>query len=809
MKSDSPRRKTMQLGTQRLIRLLILVTFSASFCGSLLRPVPTLGDEEVASEAQTASSADIEYFEKKVRPLLATHCYSCHSKDAKTIHGGLRLDTATALFEGGDSGAAVVPGKPDESLFISAIQHDADADIQMPPKGKLPDDVIAELTNWVSRGAPFPKVDDGESRKTEIDFAAARQFWSFRTAERRAVPATQNSQWPKRPVDHFLLAKIEEHGLQPSPQADRATLLRRLSFDLTGLPPTPEEIETFVNDTEPGAYEKQVERLLRSPHFGERWARMWLDLARYTDKTASWLYSTGEAHLYRDWVVQAMNEDMPYDAFIHRQLATDLMSETGPDDIPALGFLGLSPNYWKELKLPTEIINVIVADEWEERVDAVSRTFLGLTVACARCHDHKFDPITTEDYYAMAGVFASSRLLERPVINDDLYAPVRQAREEVAKLEKQVVDLKKKKPQPADDIAGLEAKVAELKKTPHYESPMAAAVVEESLFVERQGKTAQDGTKLVYKPGPRDLNLFIRGNPNRLGDVVPRRFVQVLSADNSAPFSSADSGRLELARAITGESRALVARVIVNRIWAAHFGQGLVPTPSNFGQSGERPSHPELLDDLTARFVENGWSLKELHREIVLSAAYQQSSRDTEKQVADDPDNVWLSRMNRRRLDVEAWRDSMLSATGRLDLNLGGPSAPLTDAANVRRTLYGTIHRREMSTMLLMHDFPDPTAHSPKRITTTTTLQGLYALNGPMLLDNAAALSERLAREFPEDDPARITRAYQLLFNREPTARESEIALGFLAETAGDARATAWIQYSHVLLASNEFLFVD
>jgi hypothetical protein len=570
------------------------------------------------------------------------------------------------------------------------------------------------------------------------------------------------------------LAKMEQNNLQPSAAADRKTLLRRLSFNLTGLPPTPAELDEFVNDDSNQAYAKQVERLLQSPHFGERWGRLWLDFARYTDTTASWLYSTGQAHLYRDWVVQAFNDDMPYDDFVRRQLATDLMPGTGADDIAALGFLGLSPNYWKELKLPAEIIKVIVADEWEERVDVVSRTFLGLTVACARCHDHKFDPVSTEDYYALAGVFASCRISERPTIDERLFEPVKAARADVAKLEKELAALRKKKPVPEEQVKETLGKISKLKSaTPNYDTPMASALIEESLFVERAGTRADEGTRLDYRSEPRDLNVFIRGNPNRLGKVVPRRFLQVLSPSDPPRFTDG-SGRLELAESIVGPAAPLTARVIVNRMWAAHFGQGLVATPSNFGQLGEQPTHPKLLDDLAARFIANGWSLKTLHREIVMSAAYRQASSSL---PSSDPENKFLARMNRRRLDVEPWRDAILQVSGQLDLTAGGSSVALDDPNNVRRTIYSTIHRREMSTMLLTHDFPDPTSHSPQRVSTTTSLQGLYALNGPLLEKQASALAARLAARFPENDGNRIALAYSLLYCRQPTPAELDLGL--------------------------------
>ena len=787
------------------MRAAVAILYSSLvLCGGALAASADDGQHAV-------SPRDIEFFEKKVRPVFAARCYSCHSRKAETVQGGLKVDSLGALLAGGDSGPAIVPGKPEESLLIAVIRFDSNADFQMPPKGKLPDREIAALAEWVRRGAPFPGATDRSPRqKDTIDFAQGRRFWSFAPVEQHSLPAIVQSGWPRQKIDHFVLAAMERADLSPSPEADRATLLRRLTFDLTGLPPTPEEVATFVSDESSQAYEAVVDRLLRSLHFGERWARVWLDLARYTDRTASWLYSTGQAHLYRDWVIRAMNDDMPYDEFVHRQLATDFMPASGPEDVAALGFLGLSPNYWKELQLPSEIIKVIVADEWEERIDAVSRTFLGLTVACARCHDHKFDAITMRDYYALAGVFASCRIKERPTIDESLYAPVRMARGDVEKLDAKIKELKKKEPLPKDEIDELTKQIAAIRKnTPHYDTPMAPAVTEEALHVERKGETPQSGTKLVYLQEPQDLHLFIRGNPNRLGEVVPRRFLTVLSSSDQPPPFKMGSGRLELARAITTDAASLTARVLVNRIWLAHFGRGLVTTPSNFGQSSERPSHPKLLDDLAARFLASGWSMKQLHREIVLSATYRQSSRHDNSRSEIDPDNTWLSRMPRTRLSVEAWRDAMLSVSGELDKTIGGPSVSLTAATNTRRTIYGTIHRREMSTMLLTHDFPDPTAHSPTRVATTTTLQGLFALNGPMMLSRSEALAALLLEQKPESDRERISRAYQLLFAREPSEREIQLALDFIGQTAGQARTNAWTQYAHALLASNEFLFVN
>lgn len=762
----------------------------------------------VVPAKDTITVSDRLYFEKKIRPLLHKHCYECHSGEAKTIQGGLRLDTSFGIRAGGDSGPVLIPGKPEESLLVAAIQYE-DPDYQMPPRGRLADHEIAELISWIKRGAPFPKsAGDSQVARPTIDYTTGRSFWSFQPVQQHDLPNIQHDSWPRERSDWFVLSKMERVGLAPSPEPSREVLLRRLSFDLTGLPPTAEEVQTFLDDTSSNAYDRQVTRLLESPRFGERWARHWLDLVRYTDQTASWLNSTGQAHLYRDWVVKALNEDMPYDEFVRRQLATDMLKSTGPADYPALGLLGLSPTYWKELKLPSEIIKVIVADEWEERVDVVSRTFLGLTVACARCHDHKFDPISSEDYYALAGVFASTRFADKPIIDEATYAPVAAAKKQIVELNSQLAKLEKQKPAPQDQIQQLRQRVTELKQTPHFDTPLANGVTDASLFVERAGKTPQEGTKLVYQNTPRDLHLFIRGNPNRLGPIVPRRFLRVLANEDAAPYRLG-SGRLELANSITQDAASLTARVIVNRIWREHFGRGIVETPSNFGKLGTPPSHPHLLDDLAARFIANGWSMKWLHREIVRSATYRQSSAPRADQQQQDPDNRWLSRMNRRRLDVEAWRDAMLYVSGELDETMGGPSLQLESQNNRRRTLYATIHRREMSKTLQIHDFPDPTSHSPQRVPTTTPLQGLYLLNSPFVAARAQALAQSLSRAAPGQTAAQIQQAHLRLFARNAEPGEIELGVSFLGEHANDPTSVAWKQYAHALLGCNEFLFVD
>ena len=641
--------------------------------------------------------------------------------------------------------------------------------------------------------------------------------WSFKPFAKTEPGPVRDAAWARTRSDKFLLARMESAGIQPAAPADPRMLIRRLYFDLTGLPPTSAEVEAFVAECRsgssfvirPSSFSAAVDRLLASPQYGERWARYWLDLARYVDETASWLEKTSGAHLYRDWVVKAFNDDVPYDQFVMRQIATDQMN-LPPEDRAALGFLGLAPTYWKELQLPPELIKGTVADEWEEHVDTLSRTFLGLTLACARCHDHKSDPITAADYYGIAGVFASVRHAERPTMGDEFWLPVKKARESVAALEKQRDELKKKKPAPADltnQVSVIEKKITDLKTgTPHFTMTMATAVEDAALFVVAAGNNK--GTVLDFKAGQaRDLELMKRGDPNKLGDVVPRRFLSAFPARDGQPRRLATgSGRLELAQAIVQDAAPLTARVIVNRVWKQHFGRGIVDTPSEFGVAGDAPSHPELLDDLTARFVANGWSLKWLHREILLSAAWQQSSLapDSEKR---DPENKFFARMPRRRLDFEAWRDSVLTISGKLDRRLGGLSEPLTSEKNVRRTLYGTVNRHELEPMLRIHDFPDPAAHSAARTETATALQMLFSLNSPFLLAQADALAARLAKEAGESVNDRVTRAHTILYQRPPSAKELAMANRFLTTREKDPKA--WGEYAQAQLASNELVFVD
>jgi hypothetical protein len=777
-----------------------------------------------AGETPAVGAADLDFFEKKVRPILVQRCLECHGgADEKQKKGGLVLARRDSILAGGDSGPAATPGKPDESLLVEAIGYRGGLD--MPPTGKLPDAEIAVLTEWVQRGLPYAPVAATEAAKKTIDIAEGKKHWAFLPAVEQPLPVERNlfrsdgeernefRSTSSRRIDHFIRAKLAEKGLAPSPPADRRVLARRLAFDLLGLPPTADELASFAADQSPDACERLADRYLASPHHGERWGRHWLDLARYCDVGEQWREGEGQGWLYRDWVIAALNADMPYDDFVRKQLAADQLSGAQPTDNAALGFLGLSPTYWKELKLDHKVIKQVVAEEWEERIEALGATFLGLTVACARCHDHKFDPVSQRDYYALAGVLASIKLDDRPLLSPELAEPVKAARARVKELQTEVDKLAAKKDASDDDKRMLDdqrRQIDELRKTPHFDAPVAPGISDASIAVLPDG---EHRTKIEYKPGTaQDVAMQIRGNAASEGPLVPRRFLEVLASDREKTFQQG-SGRLELAEAIVSDSASLAARVIVNRVWEHHFGRGLVTTPSNFGIQGDRPSHPELLDDLTARFMVHGWSLKWLHREIVGSAAFRQGSQvhSPANPQSIDPDNVLLWRMVPRRLEVEAWRDAMFSATGELNEAVGGPPEDLDKAESRRRTVYGKVHRRELNDLQRLHDFPDPIAHSAIRIPTLTPLAQLFALNSPFMRERSAALAQRLIRDAPTEPAARIGWLTETLFQRQATAAEIAGGTQFIADSVQDgaSETEAWRQLCHVFLESNELLFVD
>ena len=723
------------------------------------------------------SPADLEFFEAKIRPVLATHCQECHG--ARKQEANLRLDSRAGLLAGGDSGPAARPGDPQHSLLIQAIHYSGD--VQMPPKGKLDQDSIAALSSWVQRGLPWPM--ETASPRPSGDVAKFmirpedRQFWSLQPVQEPALPEVSAESWPQTAVDHFILARLEEAKLHPSPPADQRTILRRITFDLTGLPPTAGEIEAFTGDQSPDAYERVVDRLLASPRYGERWARHWLDVARYGEDQAHTFQSRKypEGYRYRDWLIAAFNRDLPYDDFVTQQIAADLIEgEDKRDRLPALGFFACGPVYYGDKQ---------GMDQISDRIDTLSRGFLGLTVACARCHDHKFDPISTVDYYALAGVFASTEYVETPLVSP----------EEVAAAEKALTEKEKKD-----------------KVRPKY--PFVHAL--------------KDGE-------PKALRVHIRGSADNLGEEAPRRFMEVLCTSEPQPFQQG-SGRLELAASIASPDNPLTGRVIVNRLWQQHFGRGIVSTASNFGVLGERPTHPELLDFLTADLVRGNWELKRIQRRIVTSATYKQGSQlkirgstikveeqdsiamsvskpEAPKLASEsiDPENKLLWHFPRRRLEVEAWRDAMLAVTQRLDGTIGGPSDDLANPENRRRTLYGAISRHELNHLLRLFDFPDPNVTAEQRPTTTVPLQQLFVLNSEFLAASARSLSARVTALDAADDAVRVRQAFEIVFARPASEREVELAVKYLRDADSQEGLTRWERFCQTLLGSNEFLYVD
>jgi cytochrome c553 len=860
------------------------------------------------------TEAGIAFFEAKIRPVLAEHCYACHGE--KKDRGKLRLNSKEALLKGGESGPAIVPGKADASLLIKALRHQGE--IKMPEGGKLPEAVVKDFEKWVAMGVPDPRTGGAAPVAAGINWPAARKFWAFKAPQKPAVPKVNHPGWAKTPIDHFILAKMESAGLTPVAAASKRTLIRRATFDLTGLPPTPEEVEAFLRDESPDAFATVVNRLLASPHYGERWGRYWLDVARYAEDQAHTFAVTPNtnAYRYRDWVIAALNEDMPYDRFVKLQIAADLIEKDDAGrikNLPALGFFGLGAQYYKN----TDAAKA-AADELDDRVDTLTRGLLGLTVSCARCHDHKFDPIPQQDYYSLAGVFSSSKLANVALatrnqesrfndqqnrirkVDGDVKQFVRAERSAIA--EKQAGDIAKytmaswklqalKSKMSVSAMAKKEALhvdvfgrwVKYMQKSPKLpgfvdmqklagadeaQATKLAAGLEQAvkqaladrgkkpldknktdlldglfgekgvftptdselnakLPAEKKQRLAQlkgDLTKLqkddAAKPLPiahglaeagiADMKIFLRGNPAKLGPVAPRRFLQIVAGDDAPRFTHG-SGRLDLADAVASKSNPLTARVIVNRVWQYHFGRALVGTPSNFGSLGDRPTHPELLDWLATRFVESGWSLKTLHRDIMLSAVYQLSSDANEKNFSIDGDNRWLWRMNRRRLDIESWRDAMLVASGKLDEKLGGPTTNLAAAENVRRTVYAKISRHDLNYLLRLFDFPDANITSERRSETTVPQQQLFVLNSPFVIETAKALAARVQKE-ATSDTERVQRAFALAYGRPASTDESQLFVAFLqgkdAEPMAN-RLTRWERVAQILIGSNEFMYVD
>jgi mono/diheme cytochrome c family protein len=737
--------------------------------------------------APAVSGEDLQFFETRIRPVLADHCYKCHSREADKIRGGLMLDTREGMLHGGDTGPAIEPGKPEDSLIVDAIGY-KDADLQMPPKGeKLTDQQVADITEWIRRGAFDPRslVAKGSSPSYG---GVGKDHWSFLPVKKQAVPAVADTAWCVTPIDNFILARLEENSMKPNPPADKYTLIRRATFDLTGLPPTESEVQRYLVDDSPEAWTKVVDRLLASPHYGERWGRYWLDVARYADTKGDTPQREDPrypfAWTYRDYVIDAFNTDKPYDQFIMEQLAADRLlaaeirrdPSAQPDQRPlaALGFLTLGNRFENSTN---DIIN--------DRIDVTSKAFLGLTVSCARCHDHKFDPIPTADYYSLYNVFANSgEPKEEPWLH-----PVQKTPE--------LVDYLTRMQAAGQAKAGVALELRELPRSgiPVAERPAKRRELLKQLFQANKALVDLEFTPaapakadvLVDVPSPRDYPVLLRGEAQNKGPETTRHFLSILSPDPKHPTPFRDgSGRLDLARAIASPSNPMTARVLVNRVWQQHFGTGFVSTPDDLGNQSAPPTNPELLDYLAARFVGDGWSIKKLQRMIMLSSVYQEASTGRPQYAEIDPDNKMLWRYNVRQLDFEQMHDSILAIAGTIDLTMGGRPVPIgSEGFATRRAVYAFIDRRNPAEILTQFNFPNPSVPTGKRFLTQVPQQQLFLMNSPLVIETARKLTHR--PEFMEQttDELRVASLYISVFQRPPTPDEVRLCLSYIESNPG------------------------
>lgn len=792
----------------------------------------------VDARAAEPTKAQIDFFESKVRPVLADNCYKCHSAKAEKVKAGLLLDSREGVLKGGDSGPAIVPGNPDQSLLIKAIRY-SDPDLQMPPKGdKLSDQQVSDLVSWVKMGAPDPRLATDAQRNWKDPNA---KHWAWQPVKKPAVPFVSDASWCKTPVDNFIVAKLEEKGLKPNAAADKRSLIRRAYFDLIGLPPTPDEVDAFVNDTSSNAFEKVVDRLLAKPEYGERWGRHWLDTARYADTKGEIRQQREDrnypfAWTYRDYVIRSFNEDKPYNIFVAEQIAADKLttSSQNKSNLAALGFLTIGERFQG---MQQDIIN--------DRIDVVTKGFLGMTVTCARCHDHKFDPIPQKDYYSLHGIFASSREPEvEPVISSVANT------EEYRDYYNKRIDLQKKEQKLDAEFRTLRQNARKLGRRPDLEAVRTLQKEIKQNFTStaqlEMTHPAAPARAMVLEdmPKPKDSPVFIRGEADNRGEIAPRRFLAVLSGPNRPAFRSG-SGRLELAAAITSKNNPLTARVMINRIWMQHFGEGFVPTPDDFGTMSEPPSHPELLDYLANRFMDENWSIKKMHKLIMMSAVYQQSSANNPRYAQIDPNNRLLWRANIRKLEFEPLRDSLLAIGGTLDTTMYG--RPERDMDSHRRSVYLFIDRQNPADVLVNFDFANPDMTSGKRYQTIVPQQALFFMNSPLVVESAKKLVARKDFAALSTDEDRVSFLYATIYQRKPSPEEVQLGLEFVSQeptkervaasapaamfngrkgqrpnamrqgqmkrlgqgTPSRAPLNAWQEYAHALLQANEFSFVN
>ena len=808
--------------------------------------------------AGAPDAGGVEFFEKNIRPVLSQKCYGCHSTEGGKSKGGLLLDTREGIRAGGDSGHAVVPGNVKDSLLIKALSY-TDKDLAMPPKkegGKLPDDVIGKFEQWVQMGAPDPRENAAGKivvRKT-WDVEEGRKFWAYQSPKVAPAPAVKDAAWPRSDVDHFLLAAMETKGLHPVVDADKATLIRRVYFDLIGLPPRPEEVDAFLNDNTPNAYAKIVDRLLASPQFGERWGRHWLDVARYGEssgKERNFTFPT--AWRYRDWVIAAMNVDKPYDQFIREQIAGDLMPHSTPEQrdqlVIATGFLAIGTKSLNEKNRELFRMNTV-----DEQIDTTTRAVLATTVGCARCHDHKFDPIAQKDYYAMAGIFKSSETYfgtgaSAKGKNGTALIPLATMEKTAAPspgvaatpptatkpdFKQRLAEIERRNPKAAERIKSLPPA-----RQPQVLERVMARIGENSPAKKNaSAATAASNTKAecmgVLDAHPGDARLLVRGEIDQPADMIPRGVVAVLTNGAAPKIPGTASGRLELANWLAASTNPLTARVMVNRVWQHLFGEGIVGTADNFGATGEKPSNPALLDALALQFMRDGWSVKSLIRSIVQTRAYQLSSASDSKAMDSDPDNHLFWRQAPRRLDAEAIRDAMLAASGQLDIapaqgsfvatigeayvGRGVRPEVFTNYESHKRSVYLPIVRDNVPEVLDLFDFAEPSLVIASRDVTNVPSQALYLMNNRFVREQADALAQRVLTA-PLDFPGRINLAHQLTLGRPATTAEFQRAHAYLLseaqalipakDTSKEAAALqSWATFCQALFASAEFRYL-
>jgi Protein of unknown function (DUF1553)/Protein of unknown function (DUF1549)/Planctomycete cytochrome C len=787
-----------------------------------LGPLGLLAFLVCAGSTAADDSADT-FFELKIRPVLATQCLPCHG--GKKTESGLKVDSRAGLLKGGERGPAIVPGKPGLSLLVQAIRH-SDDDLKMPPSRALGADTVSAFAEWIARGAHWPEQP---SNRPVPSASPPGRHWAFVRLS-AGVPPDDPTGWSRRPIDRFIAARWAPAGVQPVRPADKRTLIRRATFDLIGLPPTPEEIAAFLIDRSPNAYAKVVDRLLASPHYGERWGRHWMDVVRYADTAGDNAdYPVPEAARYRDYIIDSFNRDQPFDQFVREHVAGDILARQGPaasyaESVVATGFLALSRRY---ATAPFELWHLTL----EDTIETTGRAFLGLTLRCARCHDHKFDPVTQRDYYTLYGTFASTTFPYAG--SEELHSKKFPRMNFVPLVEPRGVNSK---------LAAYHARLRELDR-----EITALESTKDRSSQERLGRLHAERTRLerpsvppgvpgayaVAEGKPVDVPVQRRGDPANAGAVVPRGVPRFAFLDGEPPPPvSSGSGRLELALWLTRPDNPLVARVMVNRIWQHHFGRGIVATPSNFGVRGEPPTHPELLDWLTARLIARGWSIKMIHREIMLSKTYQLSSDVEPSSALGDPENRWLGHFPRRRLDAESIRDAMLAVSGNLDRARPGPHPfPPIESwhwtqhdpfkavyPSNHRSVYLMTQRLVKHPYLALFDGPDTNASTDARPVSTVPLQALYLMNNPFVLEQAGTWARRLTAGSCSPR-TRIERAFQTAWGRPPEPDELERTLGFvqayrdrtaaIGTPSDSAELDAWTSLATVMLTSNEFLYVD